>query len=80
MEILLKEQQAKIFKGLSEQKAALQVEIDRISQRENELAISILEAHEVPLTPGIQLVDGKFIIPDVKVDRDKYEDAEVVTD
>lgn len=81
MEILLKEKQQEIFKQLAEQKSYLQNEINKIITRENELAISILESHDVQLVEGIRLENGRFIIPydPIKASSPaEYQEAEVV--
>jgi len=79
MEILLKEKQQQIFKELADQKAYLQNEINKIVTRENELAVSILESHDIPLVQGIRLENGRFIIPEqTSTDPEQYTPAEIV--
>jgi len=62
-EIKLTEKQVQIISSILQEKAFIEESYKRISQRESEILITILESHGIDNAPGIKFDKQSLLIP-----------------
>jgi hypothetical protein len=62
-EIKLTERQLQLLQSLTDSKKTIQLEFQRVVQREAEILLTICESNGVELVEGVSVKDGKLLVP-----------------